>query len=928
MKKKLISLTVLGLSTIALVSCSSKINTSVPYGTLTDDQTYATLGDYSVSKKQVYDAMRSSGYSTVLTNIKEQLFSDVLTNSKYFSYSETEDPDDYYKINSSVINTIYGVSSVSDFKDLDDDTIDNKIEQFVDSLFNAGTKKEDGTYYKASDIKAITISFTQDEEGNDQFVADFPKAFYKDYIFEYAMENYVLEQLKNPDFKYYYGKKYISGDGSNSYYVEDDDVRDYYYNTGKYFQEYRGLVIKFASKAQAERIMKKAIGSTKIDDSNYLNQYLAIYNLKNATDEKLNTTNFLTNEATNLSVTKQKNRLSSYSSQFQTMFLEMENGDYLNEPFNVDGAYYLVYRISGEDYKEWDELSEEDKLPGDGNTVYDEMLDCVLENKSISTLVNKIVEDRMEELIDSKSIEVYDPLIGYNFKKDYSDFKYTKTSSEDYIYKFTYNDEEYTYTPYELYEELEPSNGTNIAITNLKNQWALSLDKIEDLIDEDDYDDYKDDLNDEIKAFKKGKKDYSKKLGTETYLQLTYGVSTKKEVLNNKRASMILNKLNTYFGNPVSTDQMFDTNSKLFVQFQNIYKSLYDNYFNASISHILISIDENYSGSYSDPDAYKKALAEIDSDLVDEFDNTILNIANAIISEVKILTISKTVTEAFSYIVEAFNNNYKIASISYTTGNDVYWNDLKNEFPIVLTTEDLSTIDIFSASNYVEAFSDRTKELYDKVIDGTFDETVMEDTGVFEYDTTITSTDVLCKTTFGYHMLNIYDTDEVSSAKFASSSDSKASDDDEYMQYEHLEVVLLPDDADGGDDDDDDPEYVIYADGYSDDVYASTSQLFIYFYETTVMGSHTLLKTSVNSAINTIFSGAVTFYTSTNFQNWRYLTYPLSALSFADDAQKKNMYVEYLERSLYNYTTTKYTLYTDWIDTTVYDWSIDYNFEW
>ena len=204
----------------------------------------------------------------------------------------------------------------------------------------------------------------------------------------------------------------------------------------------------------------------------------------------------------------------------------------------------------------------------------------------------------------------------------------------------------------------------------------------------------------------------------------------------------------------------------------------------------------------------------------------------------------------------------------------------------------------------------------------------MEDTGVFEYDTTITSTDVLCKTTFGYHMLNIYDTDEVSSAKFASSSDSKASDDDEYMQYEHLEVVLLPDDADGGDDDDDDPEYVIYADGYSDDVYASTSQLFIYFYETTVMGSHTLLKTSVNSAISTIFSGAVTFYTSTNFQDWRYLTYPLSALSFADDAQKKNMYVEYLERSLYSYTTTKYTLYTDWIDTTVYDWSIDYNFEW
>lgn len=932
MKKTFISLAVLGLSTMALVSCGTKVNTEVPYGTLSSNDEYASLGNYSISKQKLYDLLRGSGYSSVIKNLKEQLFTDVLTDSTYFSYSQTDDPDDYYTINQNLVSSIYGTATVEKFKALTAKDKATQIQKYVDTLFNAGTKKSDGTYFTISDISSIDISFTVDENGDDQFVANFPEELYESYVFDMAMNNYALEQLKNPNFKYYYKNKYIKGVGENKYYVEDEDVSDYYYSTGKYFREYRGIVIKFASYAQAQRVMQAAFnktGSSTIDASNYLQQYLTIYNLKNTTEENIDASNYLESEATNLTVSKEKNRLNTkFSSTFASFFKEMEDGDYLTEPFNVDGSYYLVYRISGEEIVEWDELSDEDKVAGDGTTMYDKMLDYVLENKSISSLVTSIVEDKIEELVDDDAIEIYDPLMGYNFKKDYDDFTYTKTSSKDYIYKFSLDGETYTYTPEELYEELEPSNGTSTAVSYLKNQWALDLSYMEDLIDDDTYDDYKDDLNDEIKSFKKGKKDVSKKLGLSTYLQITYGVSTKSEVLANKKASMILDKVASYYGNPVTADGTFDTTSTLFTQFASIYEQTYDAYFNASISHILISIDEDYSGTYSDPDAYRASLAEIDSTLAAEFDEAILNIANAIISEVKILTISKTVTEALSYIVTAYNNNYLIASMSYNLGTEVYWNDLKTVFPIVLTTEDLSEIDLFDASNYMEEFSQRTKELYDKVIDGTYDEDVMDETGIFEYSSAITSIDTLCKTTYGYHMLNIYGTDDADSAKFASTSDSKADDDDEYMQYEHLKVVLIPDDADGGDDDDDDPEYVIYADGYSDTVYASASQLFVYFYEQTIIGSHTLLKTSVNTAISTIFSKAIEFYTSTDFQNWRYLTYELQALTFADDASKKDMYVEYLSRSLYDYSTHEFTLYTDWTDTNKYDWSIDYNFDW
>ncbi len=929
MKKSIIALPILGLSTMALVSCGTKVNSKTPYGTLSDSKTYASLGSNSISEKGLYNLMRNNGYSEVYSNLKNQLFSDILTNEKYFAYDQEKDAYDYYLLNSNVINSIYGVSTVSAYKALTEKDKQKQAKKYVDTLFNAGTTKEDGSYYTTQDILDFSITFATDENGDEQFVAKFPYAFYESYVFDRALNNYVLDQLKNPDFKYYYKNEYIKGEGKNDYYVSDDDIRDYYYSTGKTYGEYRGIVIKFASEAQANRVMQKAIGSTTIDSSNYLEQYLKIYNLKNTTDENLTVDNYLEDEQTNLTITKKKNRFTAkFSGNLQTFFQNMEDGDYITEPFNIGGAYYLVYRISGSEEVEWENLADKDKVAGDGTTVYDKMLDDVLSNKSLSTLASKIVEERIEEIVDNGDIEIYDPLVGYNFKQSYSDFTYTKTFNNDYIYKVKYNGEEYTYTPKELYDDLEEANGTSTSVEYLKNQWALSLTYIDALVDSDTYSDYKTSLNSEIKSFNKGNKDISKKLGLETYLQTTYGVNTKEEVLSEKKASLILEKLNTYFGNPTTDKVNFDETSTLYTQFASIYKDLYDKYFNAEISHILISVDEDYSGTTTDPDVYRESLKEIDPTLVDEFDRTILNISNAIISEVKILTISKTVTEAFTYIVEAFNNNYKIASLSYTLGHDVYWNDYKNEFPITMKTEDLSTIDLFKASSYVEEFSNRVKELYDKVIDGTYDEKTMDDKGIFEFDSTISSLEPLCKTVYGYHLLNIYGTEDKSSAVFKKSSDSKAKDSDEYMQYEHLEVVIIPDDADGDTDKDDDPEYVLYANGYSDNDYASASQLFIYFYETTVMGSHSLLKTSVNSAISTMFDAAITNYTSTNFQNWKYLTYELKDLTFTSSSTKKDMYVETLKNTLVGYDSTSWTLYTDWVDTTKYNWSIDYNFIW
>lgn len=922
MKKKILSIALLAGVSLSLASCGSdKVNTTVPYGSLSDTTVYATSNGNTLSEKKLYDLMRKDGYSTVTGNIKKQLFSDVTSN--YFDYTNK---DDRYQINASVVNAIYGVSTVENYEKLSNDSKETQAQKYVDTLFNDGIKKEDGTYYTVNDILNINIT-SEIYEGEDVFEATFPKEFYEDFIYDIAMTNYAATVLKDSNSKYYYKNEYIDGSGKNPYYVDDDDVKEFYHSTGKYYGEYKGIVIKFTSQAQAERVIKSANNnSLTISGSadEVLETYINIYNQRYTTREKLTVSNYLDDNNVDLSVSKKKNRLTSYSSSFSDMFKNMSDGEYLKTYFNVDGEYYLIYRISGFDVVEWNDLDEAQKIPSttDSKTVYDEMLDYVLENKNTTTLRDAISSDRYDEIYDATALKIYDPVYAALYHASNDDYELANYSNSDLVYEFSYNDITYSLSVDDLYKELEKEKGMSKAIDYLTDKYVLSLSKMVDKIDSDDVDDYSDNLKDEIKSFKKGKSSYSKSVGEECYLQLTYGYNTKDEVVEAYKASLVEEKMLTYYGNFEAADgTTFNTDSALFKNFVAIYKELYDNYFNVSLSHILIGIDEEGDGDYTDPDLYKSKLS---LDLQEKLDACILELSNLIIDEVKALTISLDVKDALTYIAEAFNNNYKIATLSYTSGSEVTWADIKDkyqEFPLAMKSEDLNELTSLNASSYVNAFSNRAKELYQKIQDGDILESDIEDKGVFEYSEHISDTSVLCKTVYGYHLLNVYDTDKLSSAKFEESSDSKADSDDEYKQYEHVRVIIEPD----GDDDDDDPDYVLYTNGYSSEVYASTQQLFIYFWDYANSGSVTGLKSSVSTAIETLFSGVITEYQKSAFKSWRVLKYQLN-ISFEGDTDnaKLNEYIEYLSRSLFDYATSDYTLYTNWVDGT-YDWTVDFN---
>lgn len=917
MKKKIISLGLATATIFTLASCKETVvNTTVPYGKLSDTSIYASVGNNqgSISQKKLYDLMKKDGYSLMTEEIKKSLFNDITSDKKYFDYSKEEDR---YQITSSLVNTIYGVSKYDAYKELKEKDKKVLVQKYVDNLFKENTKKSDGTYFTVSDIESIEITEVK-YNGESKFEATFPKELYQNQIYDIAMTNYAREMIKNPESEYYYKNEYVKGEGKNNYYITDENIRDYYYSTYKNYKEYKGIVIKFASEAQAIAIMNSAIGSTTINSENAIEEYTKIYNYRYVTRPHLSTDSeeYLNDEYVDLSVSKNSNKLTTYSSNFEDFFLEMENGEFLTSYFNLDNAYYLVYRLQGDDVIEWENLDDKDKVQGDGSTIYDKVLDELIDSKNFTTIKTKIENERYEEIHEDNNLVIYDPVYSYLYDEAHDDYAINNNSSDDLIYKFTYNDKEYKLSVDDFYPILENKYGINKSINYLEEQYYLSLDKMVEKIDSSDVDDYRTTINNSVEDFKDGDTSYPKTIGVETYLQLNYGYNTVDEIVESYKADLVSNVALSYYGNHETTDNMFNMDSKLFANFEKTYKEIYDDFFSATISHILIGVDEDYSGSYSDPDIYRNNL--ISDELREQFDATIISIANAIIKEVKVLKTSNSVKDALDFIVTAYNNNYKIASLSYEEGRDITWYDLKNQFPITLKAEDLGVIDNSKASTYVKEFSVAAKNLYKAVIDGKIEEKDVEDKGVLELTEAIDSTDKLCKTVYGYHILNIYDIGEQESAKFVKDNDSKDDDRENYKTYEHLAIVVDPAEED------DEEDYIVYADSYSENEWASKNQLFIYFYEN-INGSSSSLKSSCKNAISTIFDGMISTYTSETFKEWRMIKQMNIKFESDKDGFIMDYYISNLEKSLFGYEPNEFTLYTDWVDSEVYDWTIDFS---
>ena len=273
--KKIISL--LGVAVIAgtLASCDANRNTKTPTGNLNLNATYASLdsaSNISVSVNEMYNQFRMNGYSTVLNKIKNSLFDNYIKTKK-ISYNNSEFTEKYDKY---LLNAIFSVSTVEAYLDLDDKDKETAVAKFVDNqLTSNGIKITD------EEKKLLTPTYNEVEDdlvyrwgSIDSLMESYTYTLAK---VEYAKEN--IEYIRNNEFLYdvdgnkvensYYLPTDGSGDSKNS--IIDArkntyssiqnltttkdilDGRDPYNNEADATTKNQAIVVKFASKAQAEK---------------------------------------------------------------------------------------------------------------------------------------------------------------------------------------------------------------------------------------------------------------------------------------------------------------------------------------------------------------------------------------------------------------------------------------------------------------------------------------------------------------------------------------------------------------------------------------------------------------------------------------------------------------------------------------------------
>ena len=118
---------------LTLAACNSGEKT--PYGSISDDA-YLTIGDITVTEKELYDQLRMQGASVLATMIDEQIFADQVDAARALITANDEETSKY--LDEIINNAIHGTS---DLETLEKNYNENperfvrNIEQFVDSLY-------------------------------------------------------------------------------------------------------------------------------------------------------------------------------------------------------------------------------------------------------------------------------------------------------------------------------------------------------------------------------------------------------------------------------------------------------------------------------------------------------------------------------------------------------------------------------------------------------------------------------------------------------------------------------------------------------------------------------------------------------------------------------------------------------------------------
>ena len=790
---------------ISLTACGEETDTTnknVPYGTLSSETVYASIGDIKLSEKALYDELRVNGFDYLFDEIIN-----TLVKPSDFGLSVDNNREELIEL---VNKACYGTSDEEALAKMNSTTKATYVKKYVDSM-----------YLQNINITATNI-YTEECLGH--------------YLNQLAQKAYAEKVLTDENSKYFYANEFQKENGEfvldedgeqikNTYYISEESIESSYNSTKNSEAEYNVVIVAFNTLADA----KKALNGYNENELTYEN-FQTIYNNKYGYKTVSEDNFFLTTT-----------ELSAYDSGLSTLVKNMKAGDYkLYQQFGKN--VYLVYLNQEKPEVEYEKLEEADKAAAKEETIK-ELIEGKLTSNVISTLL-------VEKVYDTE-IVIYDYVFDALYAAENSDHKRLEASEwKDEYNSYVAKVGETYITVADFYSKLEKLLGLTTSLDYFTNEVLLNS-KYADKLTDKDLETIDNEYKTAVESFEKDSYASSglpASVGKDVFLFAYFGSTNETEIKNQYKSQ----KIWEYY--------LKEKPENYFALAEAFSKQYHDKYFDLSVKHILLTVDFDSDGTPDDPELFMNKLSE---EKQTAFTNAIVTAMDAIVKEVNYIVEEdySSLVDALDYVLREFYANGTLLSDTTKT-----WSFYKDEFNLGLTIEDLSSVSSSTYSQYVKEFGIGVQKLYAQLSE----EKKLDDDYLAS---SVSNIDELIKTNYGYHILGVYNSGNVTSALYTKDNDSSE-------QYVNIKVEV-------------NGEKVTIENAYSENKWASINQIRIYDAQVNTEDGITDLPSAVKTYISKFYTTFTTRFNNESFRNILLAKTELT-IDFAD-ANNDAKYAEFIE---------------------------------
>ena len=790
---------------ISLTACGEETDTTnknVPYGTLSSETVYASIGDIKLSEKALYDELRVNGFDYLFDEIIN-----TLVKPSDFGLSVDNNREELIEL---VNKACYGTSDEEALAKMNSTTKATYVKKYVDSM-----------YLQNINITATNI-YTEECLGH--------------YLNQLAQKAYAEKVLTDENSKYFYANEFQKENGEfvldedgeqikNTYYISEESIESSYNSTKNSEAEYNVVIVAFNTLADA----KKALNGYNENELTYEN-FQTIYNNKYGYKTVSEDNFFLTTT-----------ELSAYDSGLSTLVKNMKAGDYkLYQQFGKN--VYLVYLNQEKPEVEYEKLEEADKAAAKEETIK-ELIEGKLTSNVISTLL-------VEKVYDTE-IVIYDYVFDALYAAENSDHKRLEASEwKDEYNSYVAKVGETYITVADFYSKLEKLLGLTTSLDYFTNEVLLNS-KYADKLTDKDLETIDNEYKTAVESFEKDSYASSglpASVGKDVFLFAYFGSTNETEIKNQYKSQ----KIWEYY--------LKEKPENYFALAEAFSKQYHDKYFDLSVKHILLTVDFDSDGTPDDPELFMNKLSE---EKQTAFTNAIVTAMDAIVKEVNYIVEEdySSLVDALDYVLREFYANGTLLSDTTKT-----WSFYKDEFNLGLTIEDLSSVSSSTYSQYVKEFGIGVQKLYAQLSE----EKKLDDDYLAS---SVSNIDELIKTNYGYHILGVYNSGNVTSALYTKDNDSSE-------QYVNIKVEV-------------NGEKVTIENAYSENKWASINQIRIYDAQVNTEDGITDLPSAVKTYISKFYTTFTSRFNNESFRNILLAKTELT-IDFAD-ANNDAKYAEFIE---------------------------------